>query len=662
MKTYKLKTRHRKSAEFTIEYSRELNEAQCAAATHKYGPHLVIAGAGTGKTQTIVYRVAHMIESGINPASILLLTFTRKAAYEMMQRASRVLDERCQQIRGGTFHSFANSILRRHAWRLGYDSTFSVLDRGDAEDIIALVRSQYEKNQKKRRFPKKNVLLSIFSKMSNTDVSLDQIVDRDYPHYKQEKEEIAQCRVRYQEYKKARHLMDYDDLLINLLALLQQTDIATLLSSEHQFVMIDEYQDMNVVQAEIARRLVTSHNNIFVVGDDAQSIYSFRGADIQNIMNFPLCFPGCTITKLERNYRSTAPILLLTNALIASAKQRYVKNLYTSETETEDSRPVFLRPETTGIQADFVAQRILELREEGLNLSDIAVLFRSGWHSNELEVVLNDYGIPYVKYGGLRFTEAAHIKDTVGFLRVLHNHVDVVAWSRILQLHEGIGPKTTSSLVEQITTKKSLHDALNILSASDKKVREKVQKLGSFLRGLEEIRDDIAGATRRIAEYYYPLLQNTYDDHVQRTDDIESLISIAERYSSLNQFLDDLAIEPPEQSHAGAEASTQEEGKVVLSTVHSAKGLEWHSVFVINLIDGFFPSSHSLDSTETEEEERRLLYVACTRAKQALYLSAPHLTQRSSFLGGGGLVFSEVSRFLRDLKPLEKFVEEWRIA
>jgi DNA helicase II / ATP-dependent DNA helicase PcrA len=663
MKTYKLKERQRSSEEELQRYKDTLTPMQHRAASHLQGPHLVIAGAGTGKTRTLIYRVAYLIESGVAPESILLLTFTRRAAHEMMRRAAHILDARCERIHGGTFHSFANNVLRRYASLLGYSTAFSIIDRSDAEDVVGLIRTEKAENDKKTRFPKKHALLSLFSKVQNTGLSVGQILKADYPQFSKLEKEIQSCLKEFCDYKKHRNLMDYDDLLVNLRQLVRTEEKVTKeLAERYRYILIDEYQDTNSLQADIACALAQDHRNIFVVGDDAQSIYSFRGANFQNIMEFPHLFPDSVVTKLEENFRSSQPILDFTNAVISCAKERYVKELFAHESQRGVQKPIMIRPQTTSEQSDFVAQRILDLRESGTPLNEIAVLFRSGWHANELEVVFSDYGIPYVKYGGLRFMETAHIKDAVSFLRIVQNPLDVVAWSRILQLHKGIGPKTTHSIIEEVQRVQNAQQALREVTKDDKRARQSLDQLLALLESLESARTEVAQLTRHVAEYYIPVLKENYDDYIQRVDDIESLVSISERYASLEQFLDDLAIDPPEESQIEADGSQPEEGKVVLSTVHSAKGLEWRLVFVINLLDGYFPSTHALYSTADCEEERRLLYVACTRAKEELYLLMPHLTQRSSHLGGGGVVFSEPSRFLRDIGKLEELVEEWKLS
>ncbi len=645
---------------FRIDYAQELNPQQLTAVRNIFGPQLVIAGAGSGKTRTLVYRVSYLIEAGVDPAQILLMTFTRKSAQEMMKRASIVLDERCRRIKGGTFHSFANQTLRRFAKHLGFDPSFTILDRGDAEDLLNVVRSELGRNTNDKRFPKKRTLLNVLSKSTNTGRSITDILEDEYPQFIEESAVIEQLAVEFQIYKKERSVMDYDDLLTNLkLLLLENTDIRKKISRENQFIMIDEFQDTNSLQADIAEMLASEHKNLMVVGDDAQSIYSFRGANFHNIMKFPERFPGTKITTLEQNYRSTQPILHFTNAIIKSAEEKYDKTLF-SDIEASHG-PVYIRATNFEEQAGFISQRVLELHEEGVRLDQIAVLFRAGWHSNELEIELGGANIPFVKYGGLKFVEASHVKDVVSFLRIIQNEKDAIAWYRQLLLLEGIGPKTAQNIVLHVRDSGKGLQALGEKPFDKKKYSDSLQLLRIALeqtRSAQTLEDAVAIATK----YYRPILKTNYEDHKKRTDDLDSLIRIATRYESLQTFLDDISLDPPDSTQIGAEASGSEDDKLTLSTIHSAKGLEWHTVFVISLIDGYLPSSRSLNSRAEIEEERRLLYVACTRAQRNLYLIAPELSYSRGFSAvGAGMAFPEPSRFLQEIHDFDELAEEWHL-
>lgn len=660
MKKYKLKKRiDTAEKHYVINYKDELNPQQFEAVANIEGPQLVIAGAGSGKTRTLVFRVAYLVESNINPRSILLLTFTRKSAQEMMRRAATMLDERCRNVSGGTFHSFANFILRKYAVHINMHPNYTIVDRGDAEDIINVIRTQMELNKKERRFPRKSTLMNIISKATNKCISIDDIVFKEYPSYKDDLEDIEKVAARYQEYKQQKQVMDYDDLLVNLKKLLE-TDEETRkkISNTYKYIMVDEYQDTNKLQAEISVLLASEHHNILVVGDDSQSIYSFRGANFRNIMDFPKYFPDAKITTLEQNYRSTRPILELTNAIIEQAKEKYSKVLF-SEIEGKE-KPIYIDTLDEQEQAAFISQRVLELREEGVPLSRIAVLFRASWHANELEVELKSSNIPYVKYGGLKFAEAAHVKDALVFMRVVHNVFDEIAWLRLLLLIEGIGPASANKIIAKII--QSGGDLKELISPdfAKKKFYEDLQKLHKVLSRQMGSRKNPTAKLEAVIDYYAPLFELKYDDYKRRREDLESLLRISQRYSTLEQMLTDMVLEPPQGSQIGVEPSDKEDEKLVLSTIHSAKGLEWHSVFVIHLVDGYFPAMQSMENEEELEEERRLFYVAATRAQKNLYLITPELEARSwrSF-DQGGMVFSDPSRFISEIPEFYELTETW---
>ncbi|HET8563027.1 MAG TPA: ATP-dependent helicase [Candidatus Binatia bacterium] len=604
-----------------LDYHKELNEAQYQAATTVVGPLLIIAGAGTGKTRTLVYRVAHLVDVGVDPRSLLLLTFTRRAAEEMLRRASLLIDNRCSKVAGGTFHSFANLILRQFGRRMDLSPSFTIMDRPDSEDVIQLLRTELGLNNKDKRFPRKQTVAEIFSMALNKQMTVPDLIERDYPHLFESLDEILHLYERYVTYKKTKALLDYDDLLTMLKDLLANHEaVRRRLSDTYQFIMVDEYQDTNHLQARIIRLLAATHDNVAVVGDDAQSIYSFRGANFRNIMDFPEIFPGTKIIKLEENYRSTQPILTLTNEIIQRAQERYEKRLFTAKTDGDT--PILVQAESEQMQSRFVCQKILELREEGVPLWDIAVLFRSSFHSFDLEIELARHNIPFIKRGGFQFMESAHIKDLLAHLRVLANPQDAISWSRVLLLLEGVGPQMSQRIIEWLFQGEHPVERLRSFEAKGK-VAHGLKTLAQVLEVSSEAERPPEQA-QYLMQYYIPILKRQYpDDHPKRMKDMEHFQGMTERYRSLERLLSDMALEPPTDSVAGVLAVDPEEGPLVLSTIHSAKGLEWHSVFIIWALEGRFPSFYNINTEEELEEERRLLYVAATRAKQNLFISYP---------------------------------------
>ncbi len=643
---------------FLIDYQKELNPAQYEAAiTHK-GPLLVLAGAGSGKTRTLVYRVARMVEEGIDPVSILLLTFTRRAAEEMLQRAGALLGGRCDRVTGGTFHSFANTVLRRYASLLGFANSFTILDRSDSEDVINLIRARLGLDKKERRFPRKQTIVEIVSLAANRVCSIAEVLDDQFPHLFNELEELIRIDEYYRRYKYERSLLDYDDLLIKLRELLQShSEVAERLSSAFRYIMVDEYQDTNRLQAEIIRLLARAHDNVMAVGDDAQSIYSFRGATVRNILEFPGLFPGTKIIKLEENYRSTQPILNLSNEIILQAKESYTKNLFTRR--EQGVRPVLVEAESEHYQSRFVAQKILELREQEVPLTDIAVLFRSSFHSFDLELELSRRGIPFVKRGGFKFIETTHVKDVLAHLRIIANPQDAVSWHRVILLLEGVGAKSAEKILAYAL--EGPNQAQRLAEYPTRGV------IGGELKKLAELLQEVtapgfkpAEQVEKVVRYYLPILKRTHrDDLPKRQKDLEHFTVITERYRSLDRLLADMALEPPNNSVGDVLATErEEEGLLTLSTIHSAKGLEWHSVFIIWAVDGRFPSLYNKDEEELEEE-RRLMYVAATRAKENLFITYPiNIFDRAT-----GMVFSKPSRFLdgisrRILEPVMLMEED----
>ncbi|MFA7627347.1 MAG: ATP-dependent helicase [Candidatus Kapaibacterium sp.] len=631
-----------KSSTYKINYEADLNKAQYEAVMHDSGPALVIAGAGTGKTRTLIYRLARMIEDGNNPASILLLTFTRKAASEMLRRASLLLDGRCDDVAGGTFHSFAVQILRYYAKLIGYEGTFSILDQSDSEDAINLLRSDYIDKSNPRRFPTKQTLQKIYSMSINTRNGIEEVIGDNYPYFIDESEKIQSLLLDYHIYKKNHNIMDYDDLLLNLLKLLKDNkNVLHTVNERYKYIMVDEYQDTNKLQHEIVLLLAGPRSNVMAVGDDAQSIYSFRGASYQNIMFFPESFIDCKIYKIEENYRSTEQILNLSNYIINDALIKYEKKLYSKNLQGE--LPAIICSRSEREQSMFLVQQILELRENGVPLNEIAVLFRSGFHSFDLEIELEKSNIPFIKFGGLKFIETSHIKDLLAYLRVLNNPKDVISWQRILMLFDGIGPKKSKNFNELVSK-----GSINLNKPDSEILRNQppiVFELVSLLSDLLNSKYTISDKCAILAEFYRPLLKNKHDDWKKRWDDIETFITIAERYNNIQSFLNDLAIDPPSESVSDLSPESSDDEKLHLTTIHSAKGLEWQAVFLIWALEGRFPSAKSVRSIDSIEEERRLFYVAVTRAKKYLYITYPtNIYDRES-----GFILSDVSRFIKDV-------------
>ncbi|MGD8286871.1 MAG: ATP-dependent helicase [Desulfobacterales bacterium] len=608
---------------FRINYEKELNPPQLKAVTNTTGPLLVIAGAGSGKTRTLTYRVARLVEEGVPPSSILLLTFTRRAAREMLRRATELLDHRCGKVAGGTFHSFANASLRKYATHMGLDASFAILDRVDSEGLIGILRKDLGEPSKQRSFPRKHTIANIFSQTVNKMKPLEDVVYDDYPHLLPNLEDIGYIFDAYKKYKWEHHFLDFDDLLVYLLVLLKDyPTIRDRMSSAYQYIMVDEYQDTNKIQAQILYLLTSTHNNIMVVGDDSQSIYAFRGANFKNIMEFPQMFNDTRVIGLEENYRSGQPILDLTNIVIDRAKEKYSKKLFTLK--SGGSTPALVEARDENSQSLFVVQKVLELIAHGVPLNQIAVLFRAGFHSFDLEIELNREAIPFVKVGGFKFVESAHIKDIMAHLRVISNPYDRISWHRILLLIEKVGPKTAQRIYD--TVKKSSLGYNGLLEVNLKAgAGAGLKRLKNLYSTLDTQKMSLSKMGETIVKYYLPILKDNYDDHPKRTKDLEQLIVIMGRYSNVEQFLADMALEPPNTSVGNTLSVAEEpdENRLVLSTVHSAKGLEWHTVFIIWALDGRFPSLHALHKDEELEEELRLMYVAATRARENLFFTYP---------------------------------------
>ena len=632
-----------------IDYEKELNEAQFRAVTTTEGPLLVVAGAGTGKTRTLVYRVARLVETGARPESVLLLTFTRRAASGMLARAAGLADARCQRVSGGTFHSLGHGVLRRFPEAAGVLRNFTVLDPSDTEDLIDLLRRQLRLTRD-RHFPRKRTICSIFSMMVNKVATLEEILKDSYPHFLDESEALAGLHRSFEEFKRARHLLTYDDLLVRLREALEASpELCRQLSEQYRYIMVDEYQDTNRLQARIVRLLTATHDNAAVVGDECQSIYSFRGASYRNMLEFPELFPGAQVIKLEENFRSTQPVLDVANAIVAEAEEGYAKHLF-SRVDDEAEPPVLVSARDENEQSRFVAQRIEELRDAGVPHGEVAVLFRASSHSFDLEIELGKHGIPFRKYGGIKFAESAHVKDALAFLRVVSNPSDTLSWFRALKLLDHVGDATVNQILDHLGVERKEYRAARSKEGLFRKLhrfparaayREPLARLARLLLGLVETKSP-GEQLSAVLRFYRPVLRARYDDHPRRARDLEHLQAIAKRYKTAAEMLADVALDPSDAGGAEARARAGSGGPVTLSTVHSAKGLEWDAVFVIWMTDGWFPSSRSYDEFEDLEEERRLLYVAATRARRHLYFVCP----LSGFRGAEGDTLPAVSRFL----------------
>ncbi len=664
-----------------IDFASELNAQQLAAVTAPPGPALVIAGAGSGKTRTLTYRVAYLIENGVLPQNILLLTFTNKAAREMLDRVANLLPHDITGLWGGTFHSIGNRLLRRHAEAAGFAPGFSIMDREDQQDLLDAVIVGAGIDPKDKRFPKGEVLADVFSFAINTGRTIDQVLVEKYPHFLEFSGPIATAQKKYEAKKKSANCLDFDDLLEKTLLLLQgHADIAERYQRQFQFVLVDEYQDTNRIQADFIDILGQQQRNIMVVGDDAQSIYSWRGANFKNILNFPKRYPGAQVFKIETNYRSAPDILDVANAAIAANVHQFKKELVAAR-PAAPMKPALVPLSDSNQQALFVAQRILDLREEGIELDEIAVLYRAHYHSMEVQMELTRHGLPFSITSGLRFFEQAHVKDVASFMKFVVNPRDEVAFKRIVRLLPGIGARSAEQLWSDASkglnqprtdTDETRTDAggepvreLPCLSVAEilrpLKVPAKSAKAWQQLaHTLEEIAP--GGKPQPPSEMIRSVIEAIYDDYLkakfpnyeQRREDLNTLANFARQYESPGDFLDQLALLTSLDHEVTA--SNEDAEMLTLSSVHQAKGLEWKVVFVIWMTDGMFPSSRSLESDDAIEEERRLFYVAVTRAKDELYLTYPHLRLNAGY----GEMMQRPSRFLGEVPG--ELVEEWQIG
>ncbi|MGH7710031.1 MAG: ATP-dependent helicase [Gemmatimonadaceae bacterium] len=623
----------------------ELNPEQAAAALSGDGPLLIVAGAGTGKTRTLVYRVAALLDRGVPPDRILLLTFTRRASEEMLARAERIVGSRSRQVHGGTFHATAHRLLRRFGPEAGVARDFTIMDQSDAEDLMQLSRAALGYADTKRRFPKKETLHYVYSTHINTSRPIADILGEFLSQYLDELPHIERIFADYTQRKAARNLVDYDDLLLFWAFMLEAPGpLGERIARLYDHVLVDEYQDTNLLQARILRGMCRAHANVTVVGDDAQSIYSFRGASFRNILEFPEQFPGTTIVPLEQNYRSTQPILDTTNTLISRATERYTKNLWTKRLGGDKPWLVSVRDEQE--QTRFVCDRVLELHESGTPLGEIAVLFRAGYQSADLEIELTNRRIPFEKWGGLKFLEAAHVKDVLAFLRILENPRDEVSWYRVLMLLPGIGDVTARAAIDMLAASSFGPDAFGAF-VPPPRARDAHRQLQAMIESLRTANEDEGGVAldiTRVRQLYDDILRERYDRVDPRLADLDQLQTIAGGYPTRAAFLAALALEPPQATQDLAGAAGEEEDALILSTVHSAKGKEWDAVFVIWAVDGFFPLARSLTNDDELEEERRLMYVAMTRPRNHLMVTYP-LNQYSTRKGADYSI-DQLSRFI----------------
>jgi DNA helicase II / ATP-dependent DNA helicase PcrA len=638
-----------------IDFKKDLNPSQLEVVNAISGAVLVIAGAGSGKTRVIEYRVLNLLQKKVPAQAILLLTFTRRAANSMLSRAANH-DPRARLVEGGTFHSFAYSILKKYAHLIGFEN-FSILDEDDSQEAVGLVAKKLGVYDTDKKFPKKDTLKKIISMAVNKERSIEEVLEREYPDFYDYASIVERIKNDYQRYKIEKGYFDFDDLLIYLKLLLsKREDLRLELSRKYQYIMVDEYQDTNKPQAAITYLLGKDHSNVMVVGDDAQSIYGFRGATHENIMEFPKLFPDCRIIKLEANYRSHQKILDVANAVLCDMRSKFSKNLV-SAGKNSGEQPQLLLFRNGYEEAEWIVEKVLELHREGVPFGEQAVLFRSSYVSIALQVELGRQGIPFAVFGGMKFYETAHVKDLVSHFKVIANPKDELAWARIMTLLEGVGPKTAQNITSKIDPKFSF-DALDkdrlCAQSKGKKYERQLRKLLDVLQAASDPGKKLSENLAGLIEYYYPILREKFDDWQQRINDLEALKEISSKYTSLRDFLADFAIDPPEKGAiARQEATPDDEKPLCLSTIHSAKGLEWECVFLIGLVEGVLPVSFSLDDEEAIDEEHRLFYVALTRAKKHLFLAVHYENHGFSYNK-----FNQISRFIDSPEVLSRLEQK----
>lgn len=648
------------STNFKIDYENELNAEQLAVVKTGDGPTLVLAGAGSGKTRTLVYRVAYLLEKGVDPERILLVTFTNKAAKEMMERTEQLLGRRPKGLWGGTFHSVANRLLRKYADKLGYNNNFGILDSDDQDKLFGQVQKELSV-PKESYFPKKRVVKAIISFAKNSQEPIKSVVDKSYSYLLPEVVPILEnIAAAYEAKKKASNVMDFDDLLVNWLKLLQNhQDVAQKVCSQFEYVLVDEFQDTNTVQAKLVQFLSHPQRNILVVGDDAQSIYSFRAATVENILSFQKLYPNAIMHKLQMNYRSTPEILNLANQSIRNNKFQFKKELKAHHPKFR--KPILVPTRDAQQQAEVICQRVLELRNKSVPLDDMCVLFRSSFQIIELELELNKRGIPYTVRGGPRFFEQAHIKDVLAYLQVLHNPLNEIAWRRIFSAYQGIGQVTATKAWKQMKDKESLAQMLSAIGeiGGRGKAAASFARLQRLFFKLMELQSTKIGLiiTTILEQGYQVHLEQTYDDARDRLEDLNQLAIFSSNYETLDEFLAEASLsEGFKGEKAGGKTEDEAEEHLLLSTIHQAKGLEWDVVFAMGLAEGQFPHYKVADKPKEIEEERRLFYVTVTRPRKELYLLYP-VTSRSY---QSGEIINRPSLFIREVD--EDLFDTWQVS
>lgn len=653
-----------------IDYRAELNDQQYAAVTSRPGAALVIAGAGSGKTRTLTYRVAYLLDKEVEPKNILLLTFTNKASKEMLERVRELVPRSITDLWGGTFHSICNRILRRHADELGFTRSFSIMDRDDQKALLKLVVDEAKIDTSNRRFPKGEILLSIFSLVENTGRSIHKIIDESYSHLEEWADHIKRVHRGYSSKKLDSNSMDFDDLLVLTLKLFKQDpDLLEIYQRKFRYVLVDEYQDTNAIQCELVDLFVGKHKSLMVVGDDAQSIYSWRGANMRNILEFHKRYPAAQVFKIETNYRSSPEILELSNTAIKANLGQIPKELRASR-DSDNKVPAVISLSNPRDQADFVVQRIRELQSEGIELEEMAVLYRAHFHSMEVQMELTSQGLPFLITSGLRFFEQAHIKDVSAFIRFVVNRKDEISFKRMCLMLPGIGPKTADNLWKSWQQNDAFSaqnppQSFAAIMLSFKTPKKSLAQWEQLCYTLDEM--VTAEGFQIPSEMISSVLDGVYDDYMRdsfenyeyRKQDVQQLMQYATGYTDVLEFLAQLSLMSSVDGDPSDKKQNKkdEHGGVTLSSIHQAKGLEWKVVFLIWLADGMFPNQRVLDGDDKEqlEEERRLFYVAITRAKDQLYLTYP-MTNPKSYTGD---ILQSPSRFFEDFSP--NLVEEWQV-
>lgn len=631
----------------------DLNKAQKSVILSPEGPILVVAGAGTGKTNTLVNKLASLVQNGFEPSSLLLLTFTRRAAKEMLNRATKKLDSRMMSVQGGTFHSFCHQFLRKYSLAVSLNSNFTILDEDDATSLVGMARDQVVSKQSKVRFPKKETLTEIFSMCFNLQISLEKVLQKEFPMFLGLTKEIQEIKSKFAELKLKHNSLDFDDLLdFTRKILMEEESIRERVGTQYKYILVDEYQDTNRIQAHIACLLASKHQNIIVVGDDAQCIYGFRGANIKNMLDFPKIFPNTKTIHLTENYRSHQPILDLANAILDQSKENYKKHLI-SHNQHPSEKPKHIKFESAEDEAEWISDKILEMYEENVPLSEIAVLFRAGYISNLLEVKLSAKQIPFRKFGGKRFLDLAHVRDLLAYLRIIDNPKDILSWNRVLLLEKNIGKKYAQilylNLENQNFSWQEIESSSSFYLGISDGAKTSFQNLICLVQSLSSNSENSMVVVEKVLSHYLPILETEYDDFEKRKQDLESLKILTKSTPNLSDYLANLTLDPTEKKDTNP-IESKEDDYLTLSTIHSSKGLEWKFVFIMQVVEGSLPSAR-VKTIQELEEERRLFYVAITRAKQGLFLTSPVFSDKNRL--------TVISRFLTDLPNLGELVEDF---